>query len=160
MLIQVRRDTAANWTSRNPTLAQGEPGYDLTNAVLKFGDGITPWNTLAAFTAGGTYSAFTDVASLGGNVVQGTPHLQTRTEPGSVVRLQGQIGSSTSSTGTLFTLPAGQLPAAAAIIGLRSSGASPAQFLLTFNTDGTVTTGAALSVGNFLNLDGVTLVHA
>jgi len=44
--IQLRRDTAANWTAINPVLAQGEPGLDTTIGLLKFGDGITAWNSL------------------------------------------------------------------------------------------------------------------
>lgn len=44
--IKLRRDTAANWTSANTVLAQGEPGYDLTNKKLKIGDGTTAWTAL------------------------------------------------------------------------------------------------------------------
>jgi hypothetical protein len=44
--IQLRRDTAANWTSNNPILTQGEIGIDLTNNYFKIGDGITAWNSL------------------------------------------------------------------------------------------------------------------
>ena len=47
--IKLRRDTAANWSSANPVLAQGEPGYDLTSKRLKIGDGVTAWNVLAWF---------------------------------------------------------------------------------------------------------------
>lgn len=47
--IQIRRDTEANWTSVNPTLALGEWGYDTTNKVCKIGDGTTPWNTLPVY---------------------------------------------------------------------------------------------------------------
>jgi hypothetical protein len=44
--IQLRRDTAANWTAINPVLAQGEPGLDTTIDLLKYGDGVTAWNNL------------------------------------------------------------------------------------------------------------------
>lgn len=46
---QWRRDTAANWASNNPTLADGEVGYDSTNKLVKVGDGSTAWNSLSAF---------------------------------------------------------------------------------------------------------------
>jgi len=46
-LIKLRRGTASDWSS-NPTLAQGEPGFDTTNNILKIGDGTTAWNSLAA----------------------------------------------------------------------------------------------------------------
>ena len=44
--IQLRRDTAVNWTRENPILSQGEPGYDLTANKLKVGDGVTAWTEL------------------------------------------------------------------------------------------------------------------
>jgi hypothetical protein len=45
--IQFRRDTAANWTSANPTLAQGEFGYETDTLKYKIGTGSTAWNSLA-----------------------------------------------------------------------------------------------------------------
>ena len=45
--IQLRRDTAANWTSTNPTLAQGEPGLETDTGKIKYGDGSTAWTSLA-----------------------------------------------------------------------------------------------------------------
>jgi hypothetical protein len=51
--LQNRRDTAANWTSNNPTLAAGEIGLETDTAKYKMGDGTTAWNSLAyAYTAG------------------------------------------------------------------------------------------------------------
>ncbi len=41
--IQVRRDTAANWTSEDPTLAEGEFGMETDTFQLKIGDGATAW---------------------------------------------------------------------------------------------------------------------
>ena len=45
--IKQRRDTAANWTSINPVLADGELGFDKTNKALKIGDGVSTWTALA-----------------------------------------------------------------------------------------------------------------
>lgn len=45
--IQVRRDTAANWTAANPVLLRGELGYEYDTVKLKIGDGSTAWNSLA-----------------------------------------------------------------------------------------------------------------
>lgn len=47
--IQVRRATAASWTSTNPTLSAGEPGYETDTGKFKFGDGATAWASLAYF---------------------------------------------------------------------------------------------------------------
>lgn len=46
-LITIRKGTAAQWSSSNPVLASGEPGYDTTNNIIKIGDGSTAWNSLA-----------------------------------------------------------------------------------------------------------------
>lgn len=49
-LIQVRRDTAANWTSVNPTLAAGEMGFETDTGKFKIGTGSTAWTNLEYFT--------------------------------------------------------------------------------------------------------------
>lgn len=49
--IQIRRDTAANWTSANPTLYAGEVGYETDTGKMKFGDGVTTWSSLSYFVA-------------------------------------------------------------------------------------------------------------
>ena len=46
--IQLRRDTAANWTSNNPTLAEGEIGVETDTTIFKIGDGSTAWNSLSS----------------------------------------------------------------------------------------------------------------
>jgi len=50
--IQLRRDTAANWTAANPVLAQGEPGAETDTGTVKIGDGVKDWKTLPDITAG------------------------------------------------------------------------------------------------------------
>ena len=44
--IQLRRDTAANWTAYNPILLEGEPGIEIDTDQWKLGDGIHNWNAL------------------------------------------------------------------------------------------------------------------
>ena len=44
--IQLRRDTAADWTSGNPTLAAGEFAWESDTNRYKIGDGATAWNSL------------------------------------------------------------------------------------------------------------------
>lgn len=44
--IQLRRDTEANWTSINPTLAQGEIGLEYDTNRFKIGTGLLAWNSL------------------------------------------------------------------------------------------------------------------
>jgi hypothetical protein len=44
--IQFRRDTAANWTSSNPTLFIGELGIETDTYKIKMGDGSSAWTSL------------------------------------------------------------------------------------------------------------------
>lgn len=62
--IKVRQDTAANWVSKNPTLAAGEFGFDTTNNILKIGNGVTAWTGLAAikFDVGASIAAYSFTA--------------------------------------------------------------------------------------------------
>ena len=56
--IQLRRDTAANWTAVNPVLAQGEAGIEFGSPMkMKIGDGTTAWSALpyqSSPSSGGT----------------------------------------------------------------------------------------------------------
>ena len=51
--IKLRRGTATEWTTANPILAAGEMGIETDTRKFKFGDGTTPWNTLAYASAEG-----------------------------------------------------------------------------------------------------------
>lgn len=44
--IKLRRDTAAAWAAANPVLAAGEPGLETDTYLIKYGDGVTAWNSL------------------------------------------------------------------------------------------------------------------
>jgi hypothetical protein len=55
--IQIRRDTATNWTSTNPTLASGELGVETDTGLFKIGNGSSTWTGLAY--AGGSSSGST-----------------------------------------------------------------------------------------------------
>jgi hypothetical protein len=46
-LQKQRRDTAANWTTANPTLLAGEIGIESDTGYWKVGDGSTAWTSLA-----------------------------------------------------------------------------------------------------------------
>lgn len=51
-LITFRKGSGSEWTTGNPILASGEPGYDLTNNILKIGDGVSNWNNLPILFSG------------------------------------------------------------------------------------------------------------
>ena len=50
VIVQVRRDTASNWTSANPILLAGELGFEYDTGKMKVGDGTTNWNSLPYLT--------------------------------------------------------------------------------------------------------------
>jgi hypothetical protein len=51
--IQLRRGTAAEWVTRNTLLLPGEVGYETDTGRQKIGDGVTRWNQLPYWAAGG-----------------------------------------------------------------------------------------------------------
>ena len=65
-LMKQRRDTAANWTTANPTLLAGEIGIESDTFKWKVGDGSAAWNSLA-YIPGLSISAYplvdADIAS-------------------------------------------------------------------------------------------------
>ena len=62
--IQFRRDTASNWTSVNPTLSQGELGYETDTTKYKIGDGTTVWTGLAYLSGSGDLLAANNLSDL------------------------------------------------------------------------------------------------
>ncbi|KKL17479.1 hypothetical protein LCGC14_2485140, partial [marine sediment metagenome] len=84
--IQLRRDSAADWTSNNPTLASGEIGEETDTGKFKIGDGATAWtaldyvdaaidhDNLLNFTSNEHYlqSAITAVGTIASGTWQGT----------------------------------------------------------------------------------------
>ena len=51
--ITFRKGSSSQWNSTNPVLASGEPGYDLSNNILKIGDGVSNWNSLNSINFSG-----------------------------------------------------------------------------------------------------------
>jgi hypothetical protein len=90
--IQYRRGTAAEWTSANPTLAEGEPGYETDTGKFKVGDGSTAWTSLV-------YSSGIkgDTGETGPQGIQGIQGIQGETGPtgpaGGVNSVNGLTGA-------------------------------------------------------------------
>jgi len=74
--IQLRRDTAINWTAINPILTDGEPGLETNTNKVKYGDGVTAWNSLPYSGSGGSTGDITFtgnvIGSTSGNIVINT----------------------------------------------------------------------------------------
>lgn len=59
--IQLRRGTAAQWTSGDPTLAVGEMGVETDTGKIKVGDGSTAWTSLGYTTPNLSVSDIADI---------------------------------------------------------------------------------------------------
>ena len=66
--IQVRRDTFANWQTKNPILAEGEPALEVDTGKLKFGDGVSNYNLLSYFQGDKHFLFVQGVASATWNI--------------------------------------------------------------------------------------------
>ncbi len=122
--IQIRRDTAANWTAANPVLAAGEPAIETDTGKTKTGDGIRNWSSLpygieaslasSAPAAVGTAAAGVSVAASRADHVHPLPDsITTKTiaTSGNVT-----IGGNLTVTGTLTATS--QSIAAGSVTGL------------------------------------------
>ncbi len=96
--IQLRRGTAAQWTSANPTLAAGELGVETDTDLFKLGDGATAWSSLAYGGVKGE-DADLDTALTGYSAGSNTALTSSDTILGAFGKCQGQITARLASVG-------------------------------------------------------------
>ena len=81
--LLIRRDTAANWTAENPTLAAGELGGETDTGKVKLGNGSTAWNSLpyqgGVISVNGQTGVVTGLAPLASPTFTGTVTLPNST---------------------------------------------------------------------------------
>lgn len=77
--IQIRRGSAASWTSANPTLAAGEFGFETDTNKLKCGNGSTAWTSLAYISNDGDITGVTAGTGLSGGGTSGSVTLAINT---------------------------------------------------------------------------------
>ena len=78
-IIQVKRGTAAGWTSANPTLNAGEIGFETDTKKMKVGDGSTAWTSLTYTVTDGDISGVTAGTGLSGGGSSGAVTLAVDT---------------------------------------------------------------------------------
>jgi len=140
-IIQLRRDTASNWTTNNPTLAQGEIGVELVSNKFKIGDGTSTWTGLSYFTgttlganvatflatptSANLIAAVTDETGTGSLVFSNSPTLVTpllgTPASGNLSNCTFPVASTTVSgavkvDGTTVTISSGVISAAGGIV--------------------------------------------
>lgn len=147
--IQFRRDTAANWTSANPTLAAGEQGLDTTNLRLKMGDGSTAWTSLAYLS---TRILSGSGAPAGGLGVDGDLYYDSTN-----TRLYGPKAAGAWGGGVSLIGPQG----IQGIQGIQGNpGVSPNAFTTITGTTGTATADSASDSLQITGANGITTVAA
>jgi Major tropism determinant N-terminal domain/Collagen triple helix repeat (20 copies) len=109
--LQQRRDTAANWTSNNPTLAAGEIGIETNTSRLKIGDGTTAWTALAYGGIQGIQGTQGLQGQTGTQGAQGITGAQGTTGTQGIQGIQGIQGvqGTTGVQGTVGTSPTDQI---------------------------------------------------
>ena len=125
--IQLRNDTAANWTTDNPTLAAGEMGLETDTNRIKFGNGSTAWTSLSYVGVGASFKdgLYTLSANQTGNVSINN-HIEFNT------LAQGSLNTPSTGSGQdngIITLAGGKT--------YKISGA----FMVGFSTSGSATIG-------------------
>ena len=96
-----RRDTAANWTSANPTLLAGEIGIESNTNKIKIGDGSTAWTSLS-YRPWSQVSAYPLVnADIASAAAIAYSKLATLTSANILVGSSAGIATSTSVTGDI-----------------------------------------------------------
>ena len=94
-----RRDTAANWTSANPTLLAGEIGIESDTNKIKIGDGSTAWTSLA-YRPWSQVSAYPLVnADIASAAAIAYSKLATLTSGNIVLGSSANVATSTAVTG-------------------------------------------------------------
>lgn len=104
--IQNRRDTAANWTSTNPTLASGEIGFETDTGLFKIGNGSTAWTSLAyAVSVTTTNTATLTNKTLTAPIITYSVNAQTGTTYTFVASDAGAIVTASNSSALTYSIP-------------------------------------------------------
>ena len=115
-LMQQRRDTAANWTSANPTLLAGEIGIESDTSKIKLGTGSTAWTSLS-YTPWSQVSAYPLVnADIAAAAAIAYSKLATLTSGNIVLGSSANVATSTAVTGDVTISNTGVTAIASGVI--------------------------------------------
>ena len=115
-LMQQRRDTAANWTSANPTLLAGEIGIESDTNKIKLGTGSASWTALG-YTPWSQVSAYPLVnADIASAAAIAYSKLATLTSGNIVLGSSANVATSTAVTGDVTISNTGVTAIASGVI--------------------------------------------
>jgi len=103
---QMRRGTAALWTSTNSVLLAGQFGYETDTSLLKVGDGSTAWNSLPYIAANASTAATANKVALrdgsAGLAIAALTATAATFQDGILQRAVPNIRTATGTTDTLL----------------------------------------------------------
>lgn len=102
-VIQVKRGTAAAWTSANTVLTAGEIGFESDTKKMKVGDGSTAWTSLAYTATDGDITAVVAGTGLSGGSTSGSATLSIDTAT-TVDKTTAQTLTNKTISGSLNTI--------------------------------------------------------
>jgi hypothetical protein len=108
--VQVRRDTSANWTSSNPTLASGEIGFETNTGKFKIGTGAATWASLDYFGTDASVVTLTGTQTLTNKTLTAPEinlalNAQTGTTYTLVAADSGKLVTSSNASAVVITIP-------------------------------------------------------
>lgn len=178
--IQLRGDSAANWTSANPVLADREMGLETDTDKFKVGNGSTAWNSLSYYVepvnlTGGTNITITDSYNIDLDASIDVTNMSADTIFIGSTNIETSFNSTNLSGGTIYqgstdieslyapiTMPYDFIVAASDETTAITTGAtkvtflSPASFTLTGVTASLSTTGSTITTID-VNKDATTI---
>ena len=153
--IQIRRDTASDWTSVNPTLTSGELGLETDTGKLKVGDGSTAWTSLGYYFAGYNFAPLaspTFTGTVTGPTINASTALQIGGTAITSTAAELNILDGVTSTTAELNILDGVTSTTAELNILDGVTSTPAELNI---LDGVTSTTAELNI-----LDGVTATAA
>ena len=102
--IQLRNDTAANWTSVNPTLLVGELGVERSTNKIKIGDGSTAWSSLSYAYDPTVVVTLTGIQTLTNKTISGSSNTLSNIPNSALTNSSITVNGSSVSLGGSVTI--------------------------------------------------------
>lgn len=166
--MQQRRGTAAQWTSANPILAEGEIGFETDTNKFKFGDGITAWSSLLPYHYGDAQLIQTYVKNNTGSTLNKGQAVYISGATGSNVLISLASASSEATSSKTLGLLAQQLTTGSSgyvitngtLVGVDTSAWTEGTALWLDTTAGGITSTKAVAPNHLVYIGVVTRQHA